>query len=84
MVYQKVNYKPDPYYLDDKSVREEIIREEEAKENQILENENEMVEDETLAPLIEPNKNDQDLEKVLLIFCYSNFKEVIIFLNKLK
>jgi len=51
---------------DDNAIREEIIKEEEAKENAIedvLESESETLEDETPAPLIEPNQINVDLEK---------------------
>ena len=54
---------------DDNAIREEIIKEEEAKENAIedvIEPESETVEDETPAPLIEPNQMNVDLEKVQL------------------
>ena len=55
---------------DDNAIREEIIKEEEAKENAIiedvLESESETLEDETPAPLIEPNQINADLEKVQL------------------
>ena len=55
---------------DDNAIREEIIKEEEAKENaiieEVLESESETLEDETPAPLIEPNQINADLEKVQL------------------
>ena len=56
---------------DDNAIREEIIKEEEAKENAIiedvLESESETLEDETPAPLIEPNQINADLEKVFFL-----------------